>query len=72
MNDKRLTSKETGTRIADLRREKGMSPQALANAVGRHPGSWVNHLEAGLLQATDDELMKISAVLGADVTRREK
>jgi len=55
----------TGRQARLLRRISGMSMDELGRRIGR-PASWVSRWERGYLQATDEDIEKINAVLKGD------
>lgn len=56
-----------GDRIRDLRKRKGLTLQALADAIGRSVG-FVSQLERGLSQPAVDDLYAMSEALGVHGT----
>jgi transcriptional regulator with XRE-family HTH domain len=61
MNDKELLQK-LGTRVAQIREEKGMTQQQLAEAVGA-TFTWIQRLESGEIDATLSALIVITKAL---------
>jgi putative transcriptional regulator len=61
MNDKELLQK-LGTRLAQIREEKGMTQQQLAEAIGAK-FAWVQRLEGGEINATLSALVVITKAL---------
>jgi transcriptional regulator with XRE-family HTH domain len=61
MNDKELLQK-LGARLAQIREEKGMTQQQLAEAVGAKR-TWIQRLEGGEIDATLSALIVITKAL---------
>ena len=57
--------RHVGRRIAEIRRQKGMTQEYIASLYGRTP-QWFSNIERGVRPISADELAKLAAILGVE------
>jgi len=59
------TERHIGRRIAEIRKEKGMTQEHIASFFGRTP-QWLSNIEREIRPISADELAKLAAILGVE------
>ena len=59
------TERHIGRRIAEIRKQKGMTQEYIASLFGNTP-QWLSNIEREVRPISADELAKLAAILGVE------